>query len=245
MVMYSELHDLIHEDINITGEAGLWATVLARVVKNGRRGNRESVRQFIRDGPLDLAAFALRVDEGKLKTLLINETKNGGNDRMKVNKEEKREPGFDLQGIDEIAAFTKQSHVTLIDWKRFYNLPMKKRGIWYANRADLEAWAFERGQPIDKITTARIRVYAERKRLEAEVELGTGDVFEGSIAEIAADVDIPVNVLKHWSDDYSDFPLETIGKKKSRLSKAALDLWFQKHPQVMKKRGQFDVEYAL
>lgn len=164
---------------------------------------------------------------------------------MQAQRQKKQVPGFDLQGIEAIMEFTGKSINTLNTWKVHYGLPVVKKGIWFANKSDLEAWAFKFGRPIRKLTVAHVHALWERKKLEEELATGAGDIFEGSILEIARNLDIPDNVLKKWFDDYSDFPMEHNGKKTFRLARAALELWFRRHPMVRKVRGPNEVEYAF
>jgi len=243
MVTASTIQDLLRGDRNVTGEAALWATVIADVVNAGQRGDLGRVENFMRDGPLDVVAHALMISEDELKTL-IRKTINGGHMKTQTQKKPMdKVPDFDLIGIEAIEGFCGKSSLTLNAWRIHYDFPMTKRSIWRSRRAEIEAWAAERGRPVSELTTDLVHAHWERQKWEREIADGTAEVLNGNLQDIGKKVNIPASSLAGWMS-FADFPIEKNGKNLFRTTRQALSLWLQKHPGERRTFGNA-VEYRF
>jgi len=155
---------------------------------------------------------------------------------------------YDLNGIDEISEFSKQRHETVLRWRNFFGLPIKKiGGIWRGNRAEIETWARARGKSIKDLRPHDVNNYFERTRLEAAVEKEE-ETISGSLSKVAAALgDIPPAIIQGWLKTWGDIPIKMLRKGHYEVSPAAFQLWLMRHPALVERKGagKNDVEYSF
>lgn len=140
---------------------------------------------------------------------------------------EKKQSDYDLQGIDAISEFTRQSHVELLSWKRGFDFPMvKDNAIYCANKAEIIAWLAERGVDLQTINNTVL----DRYRMRAAIKSGNREPRHGgkvlrNIGDIAKTFHLDLSYALNLQKNRVDFPIPR-GQKSFEISADSLQDWF-------------------
>ena len=78
-----------------------------------------------------------------------------------------------LMGIEEVCEYSKQTVVTLIDWKNHYDFPMEKGpdNIWWSTTTKIRKWYKERKINPKTVTSVKLDAYQiQQMRKSGEIK---------------------------------------------------------------------------
>lgn len=140
---------------------------------------------------------------------------------------EKKQSDYDLQGIDAIAEFTRQSHVELLSWKKGFDFPMVKvNAVYCANKAEIIAWLTVRGVDLESVNNTVLDRYRMREAIKSgKRESRHGGKVCRNIGDIAKIFNFDLSYALNLQKSRVDFPIPR-GKKSFEISADALQDYF-------------------
>jgi|GEM_PF-5390311 len=114
-----------------------------------------------------------------------------------------------LNGINEICSFVDREPATVMEWKNFFNFPMKrdKANVWTANQEDIKAWFKARKCSPRTATNEKLERYELLKRQAA----GKGKKYKRKLTGLKAIADF-LGINDHlkpydWMRFYDNCPI--------------------------------------
>jgi hypothetical protein len=122
---------------------------------------------------------------------------------------------FDLVGIEAIEGFLGKRSSELLNWRRYYQLPITKiDGVFCANKAQVLKWLSLRGATIRTLSETLLDAWYRRDAILNKTRPARypGKVLR-NISEISAFFSIPLSTVQDLCNFYVKWPIEPAGKK--------------------------------
>jgi hypothetical protein len=135
---------------------------------------------------------------------------------------------FDLVGIESIESFLGKRSSELMNWKRYYQLPITKiDGVFCANKSQIMAWLELRGATIRTLSETLLEAWYRRDAIINKTRPAKypGKVLR-NIGEISAFFSIPLSTIQDLANFYISWPLEPKKKQGFEISADAMQDFF-------------------